>query len=404
MAGGVGGLFAMVQSAATLPLTTFKRLCNGFPTAQEDAEAFLAEYDRDFAGVPRPAFQRCSYHEALSRAKRESKFLLVYAHSADHGETRRFCGRGGLLSCPQFVEFVDANCVCWGGSVARTDGLRTACRMGFTAFPAIALVVSTASSGAGIADRLMGAAVTGPRPEAVLARLARTLARQQGVLDAARAERVARETERELRSEQDRAFEESLAADRAKGEELRRARERAQSEAEAEEERRAVELSLQLQRERALAEKRARVEAETEAEREAVTDGETVGARGPEPHPAEASGTAADGSASGTAADGSGARRRKTLGPAEPFVFRLPNGRRLSRTFRAGDTMRLVRDFLDVSLADADLKIERYSLNSNFPRKSFTRENAPDDADLRTVGLVDGSGAGISLFLHDLDA
>ena len=57
--------------------------------AEVFCDSFLATY-----GQRSPAFLRCSYREALQRANRESKFLLLYLHSGEH----QVCAEPALLS------------------------------------------------------------------------------------------------------------------------------------------------------------------------------------------------------------------------------------------------------------------------------------------------------------------
>ncbi len=47
------------------------------------ARAFLEEFEATY-GSQHPRFLQCSYRDALQRAQHESKFLLLYLHSAEH--------------------------------------------------------------------------------------------------------------------------------------------------------------------------------------------------------------------------------------------------------------------------------------------------------------------------------
>ena len=49
------------------------------------------------------------------------KPLLIYVHSPLHSDTPRFCA--DILGSKVVTEFVDANMLCWVGSVSTSDGL-----------------------------------------------------------------------------------------------------------------------------------------------------------------------------------------------------------------------------------------------------------------------------------------
>jgi len=76
--------------------------------------------------------------------------------------------------------------------------------------------------------------------------------------------------------------------------------------------------------------------------------------------------------------------------------LQLPNGSKLDRRFLASATLQEVCDFIDVYLGENEIKIESYSLSTNFPRKNFS-----DMAqDLKQAGLHPQS----VLYIQDLDA
>lgn len=130
--------------------------------ATEDPTAAAAAFVREFTaayGAQHPRFLQCSYLEALQRAQRENKFLLLYLHAAEHQARRpRLAPNTGALSCrgtqstPAFcaqtvcsapiVEFIDANVLCWGGDVRHREAfqasLHTAPPRGFR-FPSVTL-------------------------------------------------------------------------------------------------------------------------------------------------------------------------------------------------------------------------------------------------------------------------
>ena len=117
-----------------------------FPTDRavtEDPVAAAAAFAREFReayGAQHPRFLECSYLEALQRAQRESKFLLLYLHAAEHQaraaaqradrsteacamqSTPAFCAQ--TLCAAPMVEFIDANVLCWGGDVRHREAFQ----------------------------------------------------------------------------------------------------------------------------------------------------------------------------------------------------------------------------------------------------------------------------------------
>lgn len=62
-----------------------------YHAATEDPAAAAAAFVREFTaayGAQHPRFLQCSYLEALQRAQRENKFLLLYLHAAEHQARR----------------------------------------------------------------------------------------------------------------------------------------------------------------------------------------------------------------------------------------------------------------------------------------------------------------------------
>jgi len=82
-----------VQTVATIARVVLspllRRLLGTRLLASEDqdaataAPAFVRSFQRLY-GERCPRFLACTYREALQQAQRESKFLLLYLHSAEH--------------------------------------------------------------------------------------------------------------------------------------------------------------------------------------------------------------------------------------------------------------------------------------------------------------------------------
>ncbi|XP_045105628.1 FAS-associated factor 2-like [Portunus trituberculatus] len=98
----------------------------------EDVLRFIREYEADY-GSQHPAFFQGSYSQALSHAKTELKFLLVYLHCADHQDTPFFCR--SILSDTALVEYINTSMVFWGCSVTSAEGYRVSQAMRRTHTP-----------------------------------------------------------------------------------------------------------------------------------------------------------------------------------------------------------------------------------------------------------------------------
>lgn len=60
--------------------------------------------------------------QALTQARKDLRFLLVYVHSPGHQDTPTFCRE--VLGSQQFVDFVASNMMlCYGVSVRTEEGV-----------------------------------------------------------------------------------------------------------------------------------------------------------------------------------------------------------------------------------------------------------------------------------------
>ncbi|KXZ45187.1 hypothetical protein GPECTOR_57g477 [Gonium pectorale] len=311
------------------------------------AAAFVAAFKAAY-GDRHPRWQEAGWRVACQQARREFKFLFVYLHSPEHEDTEAFCR--SVVSHPEVVDFINVNCVAWGGDVTRSDAfvLSQQAQMGVTRFPYVALLSMAPSD-----NRVqLVAAGSGPdvgAPGLLLGLLRAAVDTHGALLVAQRAEVEEREYARRLVEEQNAEYEASLAADRAR-------------EAEREAERKRQEEEERRQEEEA---RRVREAAEAEAARQA----EAVAAI--ERRRAAALAALLPEAAAGT--EGSAAIR-----------LRLPDGTNTSRCFPPGATLQAVFDFVDSLPATS---YSRYHLVANYPRRVFLRA-AHGSAALAELQLV----------------
>ena len=304
------------------------------PDSVRLAEAFAADFRRNFAAEsrPGPTFEPTNYRSALQKARREFKFLVAYLHAEEHPDTEGFCR--DVLCDPSVVEALDASFVVWGGGLRAAEAYGLAQRLQICAFPALA-VLSRTEGGSG--GTTLVCSVEGPvEAEALVGLLSEVLEEQGSALVAARAEESARQADRNIRLEQDEAYEASLRADQER-EARRQAEDAAAAEAAAAEQAQVVE-----DRQRAAA------EAAAEAERAATLSRRREEKKG-------------------------SLRKEPDAGPDVASVsFRLPDGSRTMRRFRGDADLARVFDFVDTLPSVTSIN---YSLVSNFPRQVFTRDS-----------------------------
>ena len=59
--------------------------------------------------------------QALSKAREELQFLLVYIHSPAHRDTPKFCQ--DVLCSQEFIDFVDERMLFWGVGINTQEGV-----------------------------------------------------------------------------------------------------------------------------------------------------------------------------------------------------------------------------------------------------------------------------------------
>ncbi|KAJ3505452.1 hypothetical protein NM208_g16192 [Fusarium decemcellulare] len=180
---------------------------------RDTAARFKREFDEEYGENDLPFFEG-GIAQAHDLAKKELKFMLVVLMSPEHDDTETFV-KETLLS-QEVVDFIKDpanNIILWAGNVLDSEAYQVAQEYICTKFPFSALVCLTPKEGStrmGIVKRLVG-----PMPPATYLTEIRTAIEKYGSdLDGVRAERTAQEVTRNLRTEQDSAYERSLAIDR----------------------------------------------------------------------------------------------------------------------------------------------------------------------------------------------
>ncbi|KAG0225466.1 hypothetical protein BGW42_004272, partial [Actinomortierella wolfii] len=131
------------------------------------------------------------------------------------------------------ISYLRANDILvWGGNVKESEGFQVATTLQAVRYPFIGVIaLSQTSAGSSATKMVLIDRIEGPTTaEQIIQRLTNLQARHSAVLSRLRAERRERELARELRQQQDDAYQQSLRADREKAQKAREAAEAAERE------------------------------------------------------------------------------------------------------------------------------------------------------------------------------
>lgn len=189
---------------------------------RDTASRFIREFEEEYGTNPLPFYEN-GYAQALDLAKRDLRFLLVILVSPEHDDTSSFI-RHTLLS-QEVVNYLtepESKIILWAGSVQDSEAYQVAAALNCTKFPFAALITHTPEVSS--AAMSVVARIVGPTPPAAfVAKLREAVTQHSEALDRARATRASREAERNLRQQQNSAYERSLAQDRERARQRREA-------------------------------------------------------------------------------------------------------------------------------------------------------------------------------------
>jgi FAS-associated factor 2 len=180
---------------------------------KDTAARFKREFEEEHGPNTLPFYEN-GYAQALDLAKKELKFLLVVLVSPEHDDTSSFI-RDTLLS-PEVQAFLNDpanNIILWAGNVQDSEAYQVSTALRCTKFPFGCLISHTNQNGPSTMSIV--ARLAGPMPAGTyLAKLQNAITTYSAQLNEARSARVAQQMERNIRNEQDSAYERSLARDR----------------------------------------------------------------------------------------------------------------------------------------------------------------------------------------------
>ncbi|KAI9355076.1 ubiquitin-related domain-containing protein [Zopfochytrium polystomum] len=285
---------------------------------QAAAARFLLSYEQLY-GTEHPQFFLGTYSQALDVAKRELRYLFVILHSPDHDDTDVGFHRETLGSERLLTYLREKNFLVWAGDVRESESFLVSNVLLATRYPFTAIIAPQGSRMV-VVDRIEGLV----SPDALVGILTRQTARVDPVIQALRTDRYAsHEQARQIREQQDLAYQASLRADQEKEAKAREERERIQREKDEEE-------RLKRQEEERIEAKKKR----KQALRESLP---------PEPAATEPE--------------------------LARIGIRLPSGSRIIRRFRASDKVEALYDFVESLDLDPIPIASDIVIAKSFPRK-----------------------------------
>ncbi|KAL8752786.1 MAG: hypothetical protein Q9199_005503 [Rusavskia elegans] len=196
--------------------TTGRRPLN----ARDTAARFIREFEEEY-GQHELSFFSNGYAQAYDLAKKDLKFLLVVLLSPEHDDTSTFV-RSTLLS-PEVANYINDpqnKIILWAGSVQDSEAYQISNALNCSKFPFAAVVAHTpedSSTSMSTIARISGLIP----PSAFVARLRSAISHHSTSLERARSSRNEQQAARNLREEQNSAYERSLAQDRERARQRR---------------------------------------------------------------------------------------------------------------------------------------------------------------------------------------
>ncbi|KAL9103817.1 MAG: hypothetical protein Q9163_001171 [Psora crenata] len=189
---------------------------------RDTAARFAREFEEDY-GSHNLHFFEGGYAQAYDLAKKDLKFLLVLLISPEHDDTSSFV-RETLLS-PEVTEYINGqhdDLVLWAGNVQDSEAYQVSTALNCSKLPHAALVVHTGQDSSTSMYAIARIAGLTP-PSAFVAQLRKPIDQHTPALRRIKARRREQRAARNLREEQNNAYERSLAQDRERARQRREA-------------------------------------------------------------------------------------------------------------------------------------------------------------------------------------
>ena len=293
-----------------------------------DVRSFIDDFETLY-GFVHPHFERCTYSQAVQKAKEEFSFIIIYLTNFKSDHCKSF--NESCLLNPDVYEYINSNNVLfWGCSVEKPEGYRVSKLYRSRVEPFMGIV--------GLRDNkltLVGR-IEGPQnPTELLVRLRKVLGENQQFLNNAKREAEERKVNRRIIEDQNDAYLQSLKADQEK---MRKRKEEELAKKKIEEEERLQKLIKKQQRQERAVLKR--------TIKESFPD---------EPCPEE------EGSL--------------------PLAFKMPSGERINRIFKSSDSISLLRSYVYCQTSCPS----KFDIVKSFPRRSLPNPDVNDNAEMEST-------------------
>ncbi|KAI6248836.1 UBX domain-containing protein 10 [Erysiphe necator] len=184
------------------------------PLKPRDCAARLKrEFEEEYGSNSLPFFEG-GYAQALDLAKSHFKFLVILLISPEHDDTTNFVKETLLDPLVQeFLQKSENNIILWAGDVRDSEAYQVSSAVKCSKFPFTAVVAHTpniSSTSMSVILSISGTIDTAK----YLSKLRVAIMKHEEQLSIARTNRSAQDLERNLRQQQDSAYERSLALDR----------------------------------------------------------------------------------------------------------------------------------------------------------------------------------------------
>ncbi|CEP19525.1 hypothetical protein [Parasitella parasitica] len=211
--------FGMAWNITWSILSLASRIIMARPVIQERkrdprvlAVEFVETFERNY-GPRHIEFFRGGYSQALEKARKDLRFMLVLLHSDDHDDTEAFCR--DTLTAERLINFIrDKKIIVWAGNVRETEAHKVSHTLKASTYPFMSLVAlqGTSTPRMAVIERIEGTC----HPEELISQIDIAMDRHGAVVNRLLNERQQREMERQLMVDQDAAFNESLKQDQEK--------------------------------------------------------------------------------------------------------------------------------------------------------------------------------------------
>lgn len=182
----------------------------------EDVDSFIKSFSEEYTPTQTIPFINNTYNEAVKMSRCDLKFLLVYLHSPSHQDTEVFCKN--VLCNDTFIKFLkDNDILLWGASVKTQEGYKVAMALRENVFPYLG-VIAMKEQKMVLVQRITGITDV----STVISYLEFGINKNKRFFEIARMEKIQREQEIQLRKDQEREYQRTLATDRAKKNERQR--------------------------------------------------------------------------------------------------------------------------------------------------------------------------------------